>query len=138
MRCVELAGGAGDLSARLDTSKATGDYKVLGESVNSLLSAVSEPIYAIKDIVSDMAKGDISKSLDMELKGDLKEMKDSLNMAIDNMNGLLGNINEMSNLVSSSSEEMLSKAEQMKGSTGEMSSAVQQMAERSTGSGTAN
>ncbi|MCI5059069.1 MAG: PAS domain-containing protein [Flavobacteriales bacterium] len=128
-RVVEIAGKEGELSARIDTQDAKGDYKVLGDSVNELIENIATPVSTIKELVIKMAEGDISSTLNLDVKGEFKEMGDALNLAIRNLNKLISDIDEMSSLVAASSEEMLTKSEEMKGSTGEMSSAVQQMAE---------
>lgn len=128
-RVVDLASNEGDLSARLDTASAEGDYKLLGDSINSLLNTISEPIYAIKELVKGLAKGDISEQFLLDVNGDFKELGDAYNEAQGNLNELLGNINEIANLISVSSEELLTKADQMQGTTQESASAIQQMAE---------
>lgn len=128
-RVVQLANEEGDLSERLETSKATGDYKILGDSVNSMLDKISEPIYAVKDLVTAMAQGDLSLDFSLDSKGDIKELGDAYNEAIANLNQLLGNIDEIANLIGASSEELLTKADQMQSTTQESASAIQQMAE---------
>lgn len=128
-RVVALANEDGDLSARLDTSQAEGDYKILGDSINSLLNTISEPIYEIKELVKGLAQGNLSEQFSLAVNGDFRELGDSYNEAQQNLNDLLGNINEIANLISVSSEELLTKADQMQGSTQESASAIQQMAE---------
>lgn len=128
-RVVQVANEEGDLSNRLDTSKATGDYKVLGDSINSMLNTLSEPIFAVKELVMAMAQGDLSLDFSLDSKGDIKQMGDAYNEAITNLNQLLGNIDEIANLIGASSEELLTKADQMQSTTQESASAIQQMAE---------
>lgn len=119
----------GDLSNRINTDNASGDFEILANGINRLLDTLSEPIYNFKDAVEALAGGDLTKKVVVESKGDVKAMMDGYNSAIDNMKNLMSSINDLATLVASSSEEMLSKSEQMKGSTGEMSSAVREMAE---------
>ena len=119
----------GDLSKRLDTSKATGDYKLLGDSVNALMKNVSEPVLFVKNLMNELAKGNLDKEFNIVAAGDFKELGDAYNLAIDNLNDLMGNLSEVALLVASSSEELLTKSDQMQGTTQEVASAIQQMAE---------
>jgi methyl-accepting chemotaxis protein len=119
----------GDLSLRLDTSKAKGDYKLLGDKVNDLLKNVGEPVLVVKNLMSDLAQGDLSQEFNLKTKGDFKELGDAYNNALLNLNNLMANIKDIAHLVASSSEELLTKSDQMQGTTQEVASAIQQMAE---------
>ncbi|WP_052592425.1 methyl-accepting chemotaxis protein [Aureispira sp. CCB-QB1] len=128
-KVIVSAGEEGKLDARLDASKATGDWKELASSVNLLLESVAMPIMEIGDIVGALAKGDLTERFDSFIEGDIKNLGDELNVAIDSINVLMGQISQIGNLVAASAEEMLVKGEEMKNTTQEVASATQQMAE---------
>jgi methyl-accepting chemotaxis protein len=124
-----LAGEEGDLSVRLDTTDATGDWFVLTNSVNSLLESMSNPIMEIGRIIKELAVGNLTESFELESKGDIKDLGDSLNVAIESMNTLLSQISRVGDLVAASADQLLTKGEQMKNTTQEVASATEQMAE---------
>ncbi|MES2837866.1 MAG: PAS domain S-box protein [Bacteroidota bacterium] len=126
---VELAGKEGKLNARVNASGVTGDFKVLSESLNTLLDNIASPVLEASRIINKMAQGDLTERINVTAKGDIGAMADSLNTALNNLNKLLSNISHIANLVASSSEELLTKGEQMKNTTQEVASATQQMAE---------
>lgn len=102
-------------------------YKVIAIATN--ISEVKFPVMQVSQIISELAKGNLTSSFDMDAEGYVKEMGDALNVAMENLNGLLGDIGESSNLLAASSEQMLTKSDQMKGTTQEVASAIGQMAE---------
>lgn len=128
-KVVELAGKEGKLDSRLKLDNASGDWKALSDSVNTLLENISTPVLEVSNVINKMAKGDLTARFEIDAKGDIKLMGDSLNIASSNLNNLLGNISQIANLVAASSEELLTKGEQMKSTTMEVASATQQMAE---------
>ncbi|MEO9965062.1 MAG: methyl-accepting chemotaxis protein [Reichenbachiella sp.] len=93
------------------------------------ITDIKVPILRVKDIITNMAEGDLTHRFDLQSEGYVGEMGDALNVALDNMNNLLGDINESSTLIATSSEQMLTKSDQMQGTTQEVASAIGQMAE---------
>lgn len=93
------------------------------------ITDIKIPILRVKDIITDMADGNLTNRFEMKSDGYVGEMGEALNVALANMNNLLGDINESSTLLATSSEQMLTKSDQMQGTTQEVASAIGQMAE---------
>ncbi len=128
-RVVNLAGVEGRLSERLNLTHLDGAWKELIDSVNLLLTNISEPVLEINRIVTSLSLGDLTQQFKMEARGDIADMANALNIAIKNLNEFLVQIEESTLTVSTSSGEMLSKATSMRKSTTEASTAIQQMAD---------
>jgi methyl-accepting chemotaxis protein len=126
---VKAAGQEGNLRARFNINTATGDWKELGDSLNSLLINVSEPILEINRLITALSMGDLTNRFAMQANGDIKDMANALNIAMGNLNKLMRHIESNSLTVASSSSQMLEKAESMKSTTSEVSSSISQMAE---------
>jgi methyl-accepting chemotaxis protein len=124
---VSEAGEDGNLLARVSTLNKTGAWKDLGESINNLLSSVSDPIIEVTRLVDAMAQGNLTLRFQQESKGDIKKLTDSLNTALDNLNELLYNILGAVVEVDESSTEMLSSGEEMSHNTREIASSIAQM-----------
>jgi methyl-accepting chemotaxis protein len=93
-----------------------------------LLASISGPILEFNEIISQMAKGDLTNRFEMKVNGDILNMATSLNTAIGNLNKLLSTINVSSSVVADSSNSMMKKSEGMKNNTTEVASAISQMA----------
>lgn len=125
---VTEAGEKGNLNARLNLKDTQGSWKQLTDSVNMLLQSIAEPVLEFNSIITEMSKGDLSKTFEMKTEGDLKNMAASLNTAIANLNELLGTINDNANTVAGAAKNSVEKVESMKSNTDEMASAISQMA----------
>ena len=128
-RVVRLAAVEGDFEARLQVEGVQEDWVALVNGVNTLIDSVASPLTSIKDLIAELADGNLDQEFKFEGKGFIKEIADSYNIAIGNLNGLMSGIARVSELIASSSEELLTKADQMQGTTQEVASAIQQMAE---------
>ena len=92
------------------------------------ITAFKMPVLQVRDIVSNMAQGDLTRTFDMASEGYVQEMGEALNVAIENLNALLGSIGKNANLVANASSSVLEKSEGAKNNTAEVASAIAQMA----------
>ena len=92
------------------------------------ISAIKIPILQVRDIVSSMAQGDLTRKFDMTAEGYVQEMGDALNVAIENLSALLSSIGRNAGFVANSSANMLEKSESVRNNTTEVASAIAQMA----------
>lgn len=128
-KVVNLAGREGQLKERLSIKDMQGSWKELGESINTLLETISEPVLEINKIASAMAQGDLTQSFKMKANGDIQELGNAMNIALRNLNSLLREIEKSSYTLATSAVQMRNRSEGMKKSTTEVATAIQQMAE---------
>ncbi len=91
------------------------------------ISAVKFPVMMVSNIITDMAKGNLTRKFDMNTDGYVKEMGDALNIALDNLKNILSTIETSSMEVAKSAESMMDRAQGMKNNSAEVSSAISQM-----------
>ncbi|MDN4165916.1 PAS domain S-box protein [Cytophagales bacterium LB-30] len=125
---VHLAGNEGKLSSRVNVNNPEGAWKQLVDSINLLLQSIAEPMLEFNTLISQMAKGDLTRKFEMASNGDVKNMGDSLNTAIDNLNKLLRNIERNAQTVAGSSTNMIERSESIKNNSNEVATAIAQMA----------
>lgn len=124
---VQSAGESGDFSSRIDVDDKEGAWKELMDSINGLLSTVSQPFGILNRIANSMAEGDLTDRYREEAKGEIHSLASNLNSALDNLNALLSGIVNNANRINESSNEMLLASEEMNANTGEIASAIAQM-----------
>ncbi len=124
---VKEAVESGNFNARIDTDSKTGEWKSLGESINQLFESVSLPFSSINQIVTRLAKGDLTERFRGEARGEIGQVTDNLNLAIENLTQLVGEITLYADDLKSSSNEMLSSSVEMNSSTGEIASSISEM-----------
>ena len=125
----------GLLNNRGDVSKFNGAYRKLVQGINDMLDAVILPVQEGSDVLSIMAKGDLTVRVNGEYKGDHQIIKKSINALGDSLGGLITEVNEAvsatassSTEISSSTEEMAAGAEEQSQQSTEIAGAVEQMA----------
>ncbi|MGE5683006.1 MAG: methyl-accepting chemotaxis protein [Bacillota bacterium] len=103
----------GRLSLRGDVSKYSGGWGKLIEGVNSILDAIVAPLNESSEVLSVMAKGDFTKKIEGDYKGDYQLIKDSVNDLADSLNSALSAVAESASAVASSSTQISSSSEEM-------------------------
>ena len=77
------AASAGDFTRRVDTSTRTGLAQKIGEGVNRLVGTVDGAFKGIIEVISAMAKGDLTRRVDGEYKGSFLQLKTDANTMAD-------------------------------------------------------
>ena len=80
-----LAARDGDLKKRADSSQFLGDWAVLVNDINNLISAMVEPIDDTVETLRRMANGDLTTKMDGNYKGDHALLKENINKTIELM-----------------------------------------------------
>ena len=68
-RIANVVGKEGKLGARAQVPAATGEWVVLAESVNSLITDLVQPTNEIARVIGAVARGDLSRSMTTEFDG---------------------------------------------------------------------
>jgi len=124
----------GKLKTRGNANRFSGGYKELITGVNSLLEAVVVPVQEGTEVLSRLAKGDLTVRVDKEYKGDHQILKNSINQVGESLNMALLEVLEAvqatasaANQISSSTEEMAAGSQEQSAQTTEVASAVEEM-----------
>ena len=88
---------SGSLDIKIEESNKSGDWLVLSSSINRLFTNLSRPLVYIKDVINQLAGGDLTVRFDHSSKGDIKKIATSLNHSLDSFGDLL---REVLNLIS--------------------------------------
>ena len=128
-RVVQVVSEEGKLSERVDLELAKGGTEELMRAINGLLEGIADPINSVTETIVALSEGNLTQQVDIDAKGDLKDMADAMNLALNNLNDLLGGVNNNALEVGTSSQQMVSQSDDMNKNTLDVASAVQQMAE---------
>lgn len=137
------AASEGQLDIRIDASKYEGFMKGLGDGINNLMEAVVIPIKEGKRVMSALAEGDLTQSMDGNFKGEFAELKDAINESVANLFNMVNEIRDASGNMASGAgeiaqgnadlsqrtEEQASSLEETASSMEEMTSTVKQNAD---------
>ncbi|TAN69649.1 MAG: methyl-accepting chemotaxis protein [Methylobacter sp.] len=116
----------GRLETRADASKHQGDYRKIVEGVNNTLDGVILPVNEVVSVLTDMEKGDLTRTVNGHYKGQLEDFKDTVNNTIAKISQVISEVNCAAANIASASEEVSSTAQSMSQATTEQASSVEE------------
>src|SRR6202020_3678812 len=78
-------GVEGRLGGQANVPGAAGTWKDLTGNVNLLAANLTTQVRAIAEVATAVTKGDLTRSLQVEARGEVAELKDNINTMIDNL-----------------------------------------------------
>jgi methyl-accepting chemotaxis protein len=85
----------GQLDARADAGKFSGEYYTIVQGINDTLDAVIGPLNVAGEYVDRISKGDIPAMITDEYRGDFNEIKNNLNVLIETLNLFISELDRM-------------------------------------------
>ncbi|MCP3873405.1 MAG: methyl-accepting chemotaxis protein [Desulfobacteraceae bacterium] len=115
-----------DFSIRVDSLK----HDEVGRTAlafDSLMSVMHSALADVNHVMESVSKGDFSKSLTSEQKGDLDQLKESINGSIDLLGQSIAKIIDLSEQVKTNSEELTQSATTLSDNTDEQSAGIEEI-----------
>ena len=78
-------GVEGRLGGQAHVPGAAGTWKDLTGNVNLLAANLTNQVRAIAEVATAVTKGDLTRSIQVEARGEVAELKDNINTMIDNL-----------------------------------------------------
>ena len=84
-RVAREVGTEGKLGGQADVRGVAGTWKDLTDSVNSMAGNLTGQVRNIADVTTAVAKGDLSKKITVDVKGEILELKNTVNTMVDQL-----------------------------------------------------
>ncbi len=84
-RVAREVGTEGKLGGQADVKGVAGTWKDLTESVNSMASGLTAQVRDIATVTTAVARGDLSKKITVDVKGEILELKNTINTMVDQL-----------------------------------------------------
>src|SRR5437762_12643301 len=91
-RVAREVGTEGKLGGQAIVPGVAGTWKDLTDSVNSRASNLTSQVRNIAEVTSAVAKGDLSKKITVDVRGEILELKDAINTMVDQLNGFASEV----------------------------------------------
>jgi HAMP domain-containing protein/CheY-like chemotaxis protein/signal transduction histidine kinase len=91
-RVAREVGTEGKLGGQADVRDVAGTWKDLTESVNSMASNLTNQVRNIADVTTAVAKGDLSRKITVDVRGEILELKNTVNIMVDQLNAFAGEV----------------------------------------------
>ncbi len=84
-RVAREVGTEGKLGGQADVRGVTGAWKDLTDNVNMMASNLTAQVRNIAEVTTAVANGDLSKKIDVDVKGEILELKNTINTMVDQL-----------------------------------------------------
>jgi HAMP domain-containing protein/signal transduction histidine kinase/CheY-like chemotaxis protein len=100
-RVAREVGSEGQLGGQADVPGVGGTWKDLTDSVNKMADNLTNQVRNIADVTIAVAKGDLSKKITVDVKGEMLELKDTINTMVDQLNSFASEVTRVASEVGS-------------------------------------
>jgi len=91
-RVAREVGTEGKLGGQAEVAGVAGTWKDLTDSVNSMASNLTGQVRNIAEVTTAVAKGDLSRKITVEVKGEILALKNTINTMVDQLNGFASEV----------------------------------------------
>src|SRR5678810_79509 len=115
-RVAREVGTEGKLGGQADVRGVAGTWKDLTDSVNSMAGNLTSQVRNIAAVTTAVAKGDLSKKITVDVKGEILELKNTINTMVDQLSSFASEVTRVAREVGS--EGILGGQAQVRGVAG--------------------
>ncbi|HYP07805.1 MAG TPA: HAMP domain-containing protein, partial [Bryobacteraceae bacterium] len=91
-RVAREVGTEGKLGGQADVKGVAGVWKDLTDSVNSMAGNLTAQVRNIADVTTAVAKGDLSRKITVEVRGEILELKNTINTMVDQLSSFASEV----------------------------------------------
>ncbi|HVC90783.1 MAG TPA: HAMP domain-containing protein [Acidobacteriaceae bacterium] len=91
-RVAREVGTEGDLGGQANVPGVAGTWKDLTDNVNSMAGNLTAQVRNIAEVTTAVARGDLSRKITVDVKGEILELKNTINTMVDQLNGFAGEV----------------------------------------------
>src|SRR6202040_3365994 len=91
-RVAREVGTEGKLGGQAQVKGVGGTWKDLTDSVNQMASNLTGQVRNIAEVTTAVARGDFSRKITVDVKGEILELKKTINTMVDQLNAFAGEV----------------------------------------------
>ena len=91
-RVAREVGTEGKLGGQAQVRGVAGTWKDLTDNVNSMAENLTGQVRNIAEVTTAVARGDLSKKITVDVKGEILELKSTINTMVDQLNSFAGEV----------------------------------------------
>jgi signal transduction histidine kinase/DNA-binding response OmpR family regulator/HAMP domain-containing protein len=100
-RVAREVGSEGKLGGQADVRGVAGTWKDLTDSVNSMAGNLTAQVRNIADVTTAVARGDLSKKITVDVRGEILELKNTINTMVDQLSSFASEVTRVAREVGS-------------------------------------
>src|SRR5246127_5274351 len=91
-RVAREVGTDGKLGGQAQVTGVAGTWKDLTDSVNTMAGNLTAQVRNIAEVTTAVARGDLSKKITVDVRGEIAELKDTINTMVDQLNAFASEV----------------------------------------------
>ena len=100
-RVAREVGTEGKLGGQADVRGVAGTWRDLTDSVNSMAGNLTAQVRNIADVTTAVAKGDLSRKITVDVRGEILELKNTINTMVDQLSAFASEVTRVAREVGS-------------------------------------
>jgi HAMP domain-containing protein/signal transduction histidine kinase/CheY-like chemotaxis protein len=100
-RVAREVGTEGKLGGQAEVQGVAGTWKDLTDSVNQMASNLTGQVRNIAEVTTAVARGDLSRKITVDVKGEILELKNTINTMVDQLNSFSAEVTRVAREVGS-------------------------------------
>jgi HAMP domain-containing protein len=100
-RVAREVGSEGKLGVQAEVRGVAGTWKDLTDNVNLMASNLTSQVRNIADVTTAVAKGDLSRKITVDVKGEILELKNTINTMVDQLSSFASEVSRVAREVGS-------------------------------------
>jgi HAMP domain-containing protein/signal transduction histidine kinase/ActR/RegA family two-component response regulator len=94
-RVAREVGTEGKLGGQAEVAGVAGTWKDLTDNVNWMASNLTGQVRNIADVATSIARGDLSRKITVDVKGEILELKNTINTMVDQLNAFASEVSRV-------------------------------------------
>ena len=94
-RVAREVGTEGKLGGQAQVPDVAGTWKDLTDNVNSMANNLTGQVRNIAEVTTAVARGDLSRKITVDVKGEILELKDTINTMVDQLNAFASEVSRV-------------------------------------------
>ncbi|MFC7535902.1 HAMP domain-containing protein [Sphingomonas sp. GCM10030256] len=133
-RVAREVGTEGKLGGQANVKGVAGTWKDLTDNVNAMATNLTGQVRNIAEVTTAVARGDLSKKITVEVKGEILELKNTINVMVDQLNAFASEVTRVAREVGTEGKlGGQARVEGVGGTWKDLTDNVNSMAENLTG-----
>src|SRR2546428_3038930 len=91
-RVAREVGTEGKLGGQAEVPGVAGTWKDLTDTVNSMANNLTAQVRNIADVTTAVARGDLSRKITVDVRGEILELKKTINTMVDQLNAFASEV----------------------------------------------
>jgi len=100
-RVAREVGSEGKLGGQAEVEGVAGTWKDLTDNVNSMANNLTAQVRNIAEVTTAVARGDLSRKITVDVRGEILQLKETINTMVDQLNGFASEVSRVAREVGS-------------------------------------